>query len=173
MKFFFRFIFRIVNIFDKGIYRIFKMPIKKTMFNKCGKNVYIGKNCDITYSNVDIGDSVSIGANSLFLSTRAKIIIGNHVMFGPHVFVITGGHRTDIEGRFMDEIKDNEKLSENDQDVIFKGDNWIGANAIILKGVTVGKGAVIAAGSVVTHNVEPYSIVGGVPAKILKMRFSK
>lgn len=56
--------------------------------------------------------------------------------------------------------------------VIIEGDNWIGANAIILKGVTVGRGAVVAAGSVVIHDVPPYSIVGGVPAKVISERFS-
>lgn len=56
--------------------------------------------------------------------------------------------------------------------VKIEGDNWIGANATILKGVTVGFGSVVAAGAVVTHDVLPYSIVGGVPAKILSMRFT-
>ena len=62
---------------------------------------------------------------------------------------------------------------EDDEDVIFEGDNWIGANSTILKGVTIGKGAVVAAGSVVSKDVMPYSIVGGVPARIIKMRFNE
>ena len=68
-------------------------------------------------------------------------------------------------------VTDDEKLPENDLDVVFEGDNWIGASAIILKGVTIGKGSVIAAGSVVTKSIEPYTIVGGVPAKTIKKRF--
>jgi acetyltransferase-like isoleucine patch superfamily enzyme len=105
------------------------------------------------------------------MCTRAEIKIGDHVMFGPHVFMITGGHRMDIIGRYMKSIGNNEKLPENDQDIIIEGDNWIGANSIILKGVTIGRGAVVAAGAVVTQDVQPYSIVGGVPAKLIKMRF--
>lgn len=70
-------------------------------------------------------------------------------------------------------VTDKDKLPENDQDVVFEGDNWIGANAIILKGVTVGKGSVISAGAVVTHNVPAYAIVGGVPAKVIRMRNEK
>ena len=66
----------------------------------------------------------------------------------------------------------SEKKNENDLPVKIEGDNWIGANATILKGVTVGFGSVVAAGAVVTHDVLPYSIVGGVPAKILSMRFT-
>ena len=105
------------------------------------------------------------------MCTRAKIIFGDHVMTGPGVTMITGGHRIDIPGRPMKSIHNNEKLPENDQDIILNGDNWIGANSIILRGVTIGEGAVVAAGAVVTNDVPPYSIVGGVPARVLKRRF--
>ncbi len=92
-------------------------------------------------------------------------------MFGPHVAVVTGDHRIDIPDRPMISIKDSEKLPENDQDVVIENDVWIGANATILKGVTIGTGSVICAGAVVTKDVPPYSIVGGVPAKLIKKRF--
>ena len=94
-------------------------------------------------------------------------------MTGPRVTMITGGHRYDIKERPMKSIGNEEKLPENDLDIILEGDNWIGANATILKGVTVGQGAVIAAGAVVTKDVLPYSIVAGVPAKMIKMRFEE
>ena len=64
------------------------------------------------------------------------------------------------------------KLPENDEDVIFEGDNWIGMNVTILKGVTIGRGCIVAAGAVVNKSTPPYSIVGGIPAKVLKMRFT-
>lgn len=76
-------------------------------------------------------------------------------------------------GRFVDTIGDDEKLFENDQDVIIEGDNWIGMNTTILKGVTIGRGCIVAAGAVVNKSTQPYSIVGGVPAKILRMRFTE
>ena len=56
--------------------------------------------------------------------------------------------------------------------MIFEGDNWIGMNATILKGVTIGRGCIVAAGAVVCKSTPPYSIVGGVPARVMKMRFS-
>jgi serine acetyltransferase len=58
-------------------------------------------------------------------------------------------------------------------DIIIKDDVWIGANAIILSGVTIGQGALIGAGAVVTKDVPPYAIVGGNPAKVIKYRFSE
>ena len=76
-------------------------------------------------------------------------------------------------GKRMYEVKDSDKRNSDDQNVVFAGDNWIGANSTILKGVTIGEGAVVAAGSVVNKSVPPYSIVGGVPAKVIKMRFTE
>lgn len=93
-------------------------------------------------------------------------------MFGPHVFLIAGGHRMDIIGRYMNDIRSNEKRRDDDRDIIIEDDVWIGANAMILRGVRVGKGSVIAAGSVVTKDVEPYCIYGGVPAKKIRQRFT-
>ena len=65
-----------------------------------------------------------------------------------------------------------DKLPENDLPVVIEDGCWIGANVTILKGVRVGRGSVIAAGAVVTKSCEPYSIIGGVPAKLIKMRFT-
>lgn len=73
----------------------------------------------------------------------------------------------------MYDVKDEDKREDDDQDVKFEGDNWIGANSTILKGVTIGEGAVVAAGAVVTKDVPSYSVVGGVPAKVIQMRFNE
>ena len=83
-------------------------------------------------------------------------------MFAPGVVIRGGGHRIDMIGRYLIDIKDVEKLSENDQDVVIGDDVWIGQNAIILKGVHIGEGSVIGAGSLVTKDVPPYTIHIGV-----------
>lgn len=155
------------KVFNKFIVQ----NIHKWMLGSCGKEVTIGKQCDITWENVYAGNDVHIGSGCRFLSTRASIWIGDHVMFGPNVTIITGDHRIDILDKPMTQVTDREKRPEDDQDVIFEGDNWIGANATILKGITICEGAVIAAGAVVTKNVEPYAIYGGVPAKKIRDRF--
>lgn len=67
-------------------------------------------------------------------------------------------------------IFENSEL-RNNQSIIVGNDVWIGANVVLLPGVYIGNGAIIAAGAVVTHDIEPYSIVGGVPAKKIRYRF--
>lgn len=173
MRKIFKFIYKLFKFTKKVWYKFIVMPILKKQFAKCGRNVNIGMNSDITYCNTYIGDNSSIGGGALFLSTRAKIIIESNVMIGPHVTIISGNHRTDIIGRNMIDIKDNEKKIDDDKDIIIKNDVWIGAKSIILKGVTIGEGSIIAAGSIVTKNVDSYSIYAGVPAKKIKNRFSK
>lgn len=171
MKILLKLVYNICSIFNRGFYKLIIMPIKKSMLAKCGKKVYIGKKSIITYKNVYIGNHVAIGMESLLMSSDAKIIIGNNVMFGPKVTIITGDHRIDILGKSMIDV--HEKLDENDKDVIIESDVWIGSNVTILKGVTVGEGSVIASGSIVTKNIPPYTVAGGVPAKAIRKRFSE
>ena len=142
--------------------------------SRCGKNVTICPGFKaIGWENIEIYNHVSIGDNSFFMTKRAKIIIHDHVMFAPGVTVITGGHRWDVIGKYMDTVTEQEKNPEDDKDVIFEGDNWIGANATILKGVKIGVGSIVSAGAVVTKDVPNYSIVAGIPAQIIKYRFDK
>lgn len=129
---------------------------------------YIGKGCFFTYKTISIGRNVYIGNRCVFQSAHGIINIGNHVMFGPEVHIHGGDHPIDVVGQFMDEVKKN----TDDGAVVIEDDVWIGARAIILKKVTIGKGAVVGAGSVVTKNVPPYAVVVGNPARIIKMRFS-
>ena len=133
------------------------------MLGSCGSNIKIGRRIK----------NVNIGVDTVFLTTRAKIIIHDHVIFGPAVKNITGNHSTDIVGEYIDEAGNGDKRSDNDQYVIIEGDNWIGAKAIILKGVTIGHGAIVAAGSVVTKDVLAYDIIGGVLAKRISRRFQE
>lgn len=159
----------IVRTISKGLHKLIEEPIKKCMLGTHGQNVHVGHNVTGNLENVFCGSSVSLGGENLFLSSNAKVWIGDNVMFGPRVTVITGDHRIDVRGKPMVEV--TEKLPENDQDIVFEGDNWIGANVTILKGVTIGEGAVVAAGAVVASSIEPYTVYGGIPAKKIRDRF--
>lgn len=141
---------------------------QKTKFSSIGKNVHIGRYCFFTNKSIKIGNNVYIGPGCRFQSTKSVIHIGNQVMFGPNVSIHGGNHRIDFIGRFMFDIKEDEKLEENDAPVVIEDDVWIGANAIILKGTRIGEGSVIGAGTVVNFNVPAYSIVTG--SKSLKIR---
>lgn len=141
----------------------------------CGKGVYLRPmSSDIKgVENLSVGDGTSIPKGSTIYCTDAPLTIGRKVIFGPRPTIITGDHRIDIVGKYIIDVTVNEKLPENDAPVVIEDDVWCGANVTILKGVTIGRGSVVAAGAVVTKSFPPYSIIGGVPAKLIKMRFTE
>ena len=129
----------------------------------CGKNVNIEKNA-VFSSKVSLGDNSGIG---ICASINGTATIGNNVMMGPNVSIFTINHRFER----IDILMNQQGMSEQ-RPVIIHDDVWIGANVIILPGVTVGKGSIIGAGAVVTKNVPEYAVVGGNPAKIIKYRMT-
>lgn len=157
------------------IYDKFLSLFYKRCMRHCGKGVYLRpSSSDFKgLENLSVGEGTSIPKGSTFYCTEAPLTIGKKVVFGPKPTIITGDHRIDIIGKFMIDITPEEKQPENDEEVIIEDDVWCGANVTILKGVTIGHGSVVAAGAVVTKSFPPYSIIGGVPAKLLKMRFTE
>ncbi len=106
----------------------------------------------------------------------ARLVIGDYVSIADGVvFLLNAEHSTSTLSTYPFKVKilgaDAEALSKGD--IIVDDDVWIGYGATILSNVHIGQGAVVAASSVVTHDVPPYSIVGGVPAKVIKMRFAE
>ena len=137
-----------------------------------GDRVTIGNHAIIRPTNIygsAIGEGLKIGNNSSigpysYIGCSGFIEIGDNVMMSPRVSIYAENH-----------LFDNPDLSIKEQGVKrefvkIEDDCWIAANTVILAGVTIGRGSVIAAGSVVTKDVPPYSIVGGVPAKVIKSR---
>lgn len=149
-------------------------PVYKRCMKKCGRGVHLRPmSCWLSgLENLCIGDGCYIPKGATFFCTEAPLSIGNKVTFGPNPTIITGDHRIDVIGKHLIDVTVEEKLPENDLPVTIEDGCWIGANVTILKGVTIGRGSVVAAGSVVTKSCEPYSIIGGVPAKLIKMRFT-
>lgn len=116
------------------------------------------------------------GLKVLTFGDEYKVKIGDFCSVGPNVlFVLQADHYVDRVSTFPFKVKalgkKNEAISKGN--IILEDDVWIGANVTVLSGVHIGQGAVVSAGAVVTKDVPPYSIVGGVPARIIKYRFDE
>ena len=152
-------------------------PVWKRSMKHCGKGVYLRPmSSDLKgLAHLSVGDYTSIPKGSTIYCTEAPCTIGRKVLFGPRPTIITGDHRADIVGKYIADVTVEDKFvdGENpyDQPVVIEDDVWCGANVTILKGVTIGRGSIVAAGAVVTKSFPPYSVIGGVPAKLLRMRF--
>jgi maltose O-acetyltransferase len=116
--------------------------------------------CDYGY-NITVGKNFYCNFNCIFLDCN-KITIGDRVIFGPNVQIYTVNHELDPT------LRNGTKGPETAKPVVIKDDVWIGGGAIIMSGVTIGEGSTVAAGAVVTKDVEPYTVVGGNPAKFIK-----
>ena len=154
----------------RGTYRMQTNYYKEKM-KSCGKNVWIGAGCTFTAKTISIGNNTSIGKNCCIQSAHGQIRIGNNVMIGPNVHIHGGNHKIHEIGKLM--LKASEKKPEEDGMVIINDDCWIGACAIILKGVEIGKGSVVGAGSIVTQNLPEYCIYTGSASPLLRRRFSE
>lgn len=113
--------------------------------------------------DVEIGDAVAINYYTIIVAF-AKITIGNDVLIGPRVLIHSGNHR------FADPTVRIRQQGHDQAPIDIGNDAWIGAHAVILSGVRIGHGAVVAAGAVVTKDVEPYTVVAGIPARKINER---
>ncbi|MCT7943834.1 acyltransferase [Shewanella septentrionalis] len=131
-----------------------------------GKGSVVLKGVEVSNpKNLSVGEQSGLGLNA-YLSCVDEVTIGDRVLMGPDVMIFTADHNwCNVDKTYF-----NKGMTR--AAVIIEDDVWIGARVIILKGVTIGKGATIAAGSVVTKNVQSMAIVGGVPAKFIKSKSS-
>lgn len=139
----------------------------------------IGVNCSINNSTlsgkVNVGDYTTINT-SIIIGRLNPINIGKYCSIAPDVYITDINHNlkrrtTHFMYKYIDFIDKIDELKSNGG-VEIGNDVWIGKSSIILSGITIGDGAVIAAGSIVTKDVEPYSVVAGIPAKLTKKRFN-
>jgi len=138
------FVCRILRImqYDKNSY------FEPNIYISNGKNIKIGKHCHIN-ENVFIQGG----------------IIGDYCMIAPNVSILSGMHN--YSNTLIPMIKQGGEINKIS---IIEDDVWIGRNVVLMPGIKIGKGCIVGAGAVVTKNVEPYSVIGGVPARLLKKR---
>ncbi len=143
---------------------IFRVVLFKLFLKHAGKKVFIDYGVYIRYPwKVKIGDNVKINRGCSFypsfFHSKGFINIENNVAIGPETTFFAAGH----DYSSMD-------LPDNGAPILIKSNVWIGGRSIILGGVEIGEGAIVAAGSVVVKDIPPYTIVAGVPAKVIKKR---
>lgn len=146
-----------------GCSNLLRSVLCKCLFRQMGHKVVIEKHAYFgTGEQLTIGDYSGLGVNCHCVG---PITIGRDVMMGWDVIIFTGNHTTEDVGRPM-----RGQGATPREPVVIEDDVWIGARVIILPGVVVHRGAILAAGAVVTKDVPPYAVVGGNPARILKFR---
>ena len=134
--------------------------IVSSYLSSCGKNLRVKSGAEIS-PRAKVGDNSELGTRCLI---QSDVEIGSNVIMGPDVKIYCRNHnydRTDIPIQLQ---------GKTTKPTIIGNDVWIGANVLITAGVKVGDHAIIAGGAVVTKDVPDYAIVGGNPAKVIRMR---
>lgn len=151
-----------------------KIGLSKGATFELSENVIIRGGLDIQKENavLMVGENSFIGSNTTLVSTE-KIIVEEDVLISHDCYITdTDGHSIDAEIRKNDIPNRWKGFKDwtvvNSAPILIEKKSWIGPKSIILKGVTIGEGAIVAAGSVVTNSIDKYTLVGGNPAKIIK-----
>ncbi|MFD2203711.1 acyltransferase [Shivajiella indica] len=179
----------------RGLFLVGKgVTLRQAHYIEAGKNFILQDHCEVnglSQRGLIFGDKVSIGSYAIirptnlyggepgiglkmgnnsnigaysYIGCSGYIEIGDNVMISPRVSIYSENHNFDQ----LDKVMIDQGVTRSF--VKIEDDCWIAANSVILSGVTIGKGSVVAAGSIVTKDVPPYSIVAGNPAKVIKSR---
>ncbi|WP_031551454.1 sugar O-acetyltransferase [Oribacterium sp. FC2011] len=140
----------------------------KNLLGKMGDGTVVMPPFRCTYGkHIELGENVTINMNCTFLDSN-MITIGDRTLIAPDVKIYCGEHSLDASKRFGTREDGSKYLISTTRPVRIGSDCWIGGNATILPGVTIGNNVVIAAGAVVTKDIPDNVIAGGVPAKIIR-----
>lgn len=162
------------NIFLRGLYIFMSsyFGIRRRKFGYCDKSVTITPPINITNpGNVYLYENTQLACNSHISALNAKFIIKKNCCIAAGLSVYTGNH-ANILGCFCSDITEANKPKGYDKDVVIESDVWIGCNVTLLSGVTIGRGCTVAAGAVVNKSTPPYAVIGGVPARFIKFKWS-
>lgn len=159
----------------KELIQPYKLALKKKKWKKLHTGSDTVPMNDFDFSHVEMGYGTYGELNVVDFGGDYKIFIKNYVSIAQHVtFILNADHYTNHISTYPFKVKmlqTQTSESFGKGDIIVDDDVWIGYGSTIMSGVHIGQGAVVAAGAVVTKDVPPYAIVGGVPAKVIKYRF--
>ena len=145
---------------DNVVFLALRGACARPFIGKCGKRLKLGRNVTLyNASCISFGEDVYI-AYGCWFSAGDQIAIGSEVMFGPYCVIVSSEHRRG-DGSFRHGVLDTAPVKIGDG-------CWLAAHVTVTAGITIGSGCLVAAGAVVTKDVEPNSVVGGVPARQIK-----
>lgn len=154
--------------------------VSSNLIVKPGATLALGRACSIgryvelgPEGRIDVGSETSVQDRSILLG---DVKLGSFCSIAPNVLISSGRHWFDLSPPEL--IKDQDRIASQDpraaagrsRAITIEDDCWLGINSVVMPGVRIGKGAVIGANSVVTRDVEPYSVVAGAPARLLRRR---
>ena len=160
---------RVINIIHR-IYRFFVPEYNLKMIGRIGRDCIIASGSNLKVENLYLDDFVILQDRINFISNKGKLYVGRFSVISSGCFIIPGKHNLTVGMPFFVNAKYN--LGDEELDIVIKEDCWIGAGSILLPGITIGRGAIVGAGSVVTKDVPPYAVVAGAPARIIAIRMS-
>lgn len=164
----------------KGTYRLLRFI---GSFYKSSKFPHIHPSASVPFSvqvynpdNIYLDERVSIGPDSMIMNPRAKFIMKKWSFTARELLVVDGNHMS-IVGTPIIDVRDEDKdildvNHEFNKDIIVEEDVWIGARVTLCAGSHINRGSIIAAGAVVTKELPPYSVCGGIPARYIKYKWS-
>lgn len=150
---------------------LFKTKNKKfrNRFARIGKHSIVMHNSQLVPENMYLDDYVVIQNNINFISFKGRLIVKKYSVISSGCIIIPASHKLKVGIPFY--ASTIKHIADENKDIIIEEDCWIGAGAILLPGIKIGRGCVVGAGAVVTKDIPPYAVVVGIPARIIATKF--
>ena len=141
------------------------MLLFRRHFAEIGKHTFVNPNSQLVPENMYLDDYVVIQDNTNFISLNGKLYVKKYSVISSGCIIVPSPHVLKVGVPFY--LNAQYHIGDVNKDIVIEEDCWIGAGAILLPGVTIRRGTVVGAGAVVTKDTLPYSVVAGVPAKLI------
>ncbi len=141
------------------------------IYGRCSDKVLLGVPLYVSHpESLFIDDYCRLQPGTRFIIDSGRVVIKRFTAIGAEAIIVTGNHISTVGVPHF--FLGLSHINDREQDVIIEEDVWVGARVTILSGVTIGRGAIVAAAALVNRSVPPYAVVAGVPAKVVASKFS-